>query len=170
MLAWRSAPPPPGGLGVHCDVCCDVCCDATHAEWFPGWATTGEAAPGGGGGGHVEKLTSRPTLSPAGTQQHVGSLRLCSTASAWQPPIPENSHACLYTPKKALSSDQRCSRYQSRTRCARRVNVAPRRASPVRLATVATARASSTIIAPIVGRQPLPETEPSIASHPSAMM
>ena len=38
---------------------------------------------------------------------------------------------------------------------------------PVAFASSAIARASDHIIAPIVGRQPSPETEPSIASQPS---
>jgi hypothetical protein len=43
-------------------------------------------------------------------------------------------------------------------------------AAPVELATVAIARASLHIIAPMVGRQPSPLTDPSMASHPSAIV
>jgi hypothetical protein len=42
--------------------------------------------------------------------------------------------------------------------------------APVELATVAIARASLHIIAPMVGRQPSPLTDPSMASHPSAIV
>ena len=74
----------------------------------------------------------------------------------------------LYTAKNWMSGFHSSRRYSAWIHPARCVKVAARVALPSTAASSAIARASPYFIAPTLGRQPSPDTLPSMASQPSS--